>query len=48
MCDNPMGFPFCYSLRISEHLVYLLLRPKMIELIKNFEFVSEEIVLKVI
>ena len=43
-----MGFPFCYSLYISEYLVYLLLRPKMIELIRSSEFVSEEIVLKVI
>ncbi len=50
MCDNPMGFPFCYSLRISEYLVYSLLRPKMIELIKSSEFVCEEIevILKVI
>ena len=43
-----MRFPFRYSLRISEYLVHLLLRPKMIELIKSPEFVSEEIVLKVI
>ena len=41
MCNNPMGFPFYYSLRISEHLVYLLLRQKMIESIKNSEFVIE-------
>ena len=32
MCDNPMGFPFCYGLRISEYLVHLLLHLKMIEL----------------
>ena len=45
-----MGFPFCYSLCISEYLVPLLLRPKMIELIRSSGFVSEEIevVLKVI
>ena len=45
-----MGFPFFYSLHIYEHLVYLLLRPKMIELIKKSEFVSgsQEVVLKVI
>ena len=42
MCNNPMGFPFCYSLRISGYLVYLLLHPKMIELIRNFEFVSHK------
>ena len=40
MCGNPMGFPFCYSLRISEYLVYSLLHLKMIELIRNSEFVS--------
>ena len=43
-----MGFPFCYSLRISEYLVHLLLRPKIIELIRSSEFVYEEIILKVI
>ena len=43
-----MGFPFCYSLRISEYLIYSLLHPKMIELIRSSEFVSEEIFLKVI
>ena len=43
-----MGFPFCYSLRNSEHLVHSLLRPTMIELSRNLEFVCEEIVLKVI
>ena len=43
-----MGFPFCYSLRISEYLVHLLLRPKMIGLIRSSRFVSEEIILKVI
>ena len=48
MCKNSMGFPFCYSLRTSEYLVYLLLRPKMIELIRNSELVGEEIILKVI
>ena len=50
MCTNPLGFPFCYSLCISEYLIYLLLRPKMIELIRIFEFVngSQEVVLKVI
>ena len=50
MCNNFMGFPFCYSLRVSEYPVHLLLRLKMIELIKNFEFVigSQEVVYKVI
>ena len=48
MCDNLMGFPLCYSLRISEYIVYLLLRPKMIGLIRSSEFFREEIVLKVI
>ena len=49
MCiKNPMGFPFCYSLRIFEYLVCLLLRPKMIGLIRSSEFFSEEFVLKVI
>ena len=48
MCDNPMGFPFFYSFYISEYLVYLSLRPKMIELIRSSEFFREEIVLKVI
>ena len=48
MCDNPMGFTFCYILRISEYLVHSLPRPKMIGLIRSSEFVSEEIVLKVI
>ena len=43
-----MGFPSRYSLRISEYLVHLLLRPKMIELIRSPEFICEEIVLKVI
>ena len=43
-----MGFPFCYSLRVSEYLVCPLLRPKMIGLIKSLELVGEEIVLKVI
>ena len=38
-----MGFSFCYSLRISEYLIYLLLRPKMIELIRSSRFVSEEV-----
>ena len=49
MCvKNPMGFPFRYSLRISEYLVHPLLRPKMIGLIRSSEFVCEEIVLKAI
>ena len=48
MCDNPMGLPFCYSLRISEYPVHLSLRPKMIELIRSSKLVGEEIVLKVI
>ena len=39
-----MGFPFCYSLRISEYLLHLLLHPKMIELIRSSKFVSEEVV----
>ena len=45
-----MGFRICYNPRISEYLIYLLLRPKMIELIRSPEFVIEEIevVLKVI
>ena len=43
-----MGFPFCYSLRNSENLVHLLLRPKMTELIRSLELVCKEIVLKVI
>ena len=43
-----MGFPFCYSLRISEYIVHLLLHPKMIELTRSSEFISEDIVLKVI
>ena len=43
-----MRFPFCYSLRIFKYLVYLLLSSKMIKLIRNSEFVSEEIILKVI
>ena len=41
MCTkNPMGFPLCYCLRISEHLVYLLPCPKLIELIRTSEFSS--------
>ena len=48
MCENSTGFPFCYSLRNSEYFVHSLLRPKMIELIRSPELVSEEIVLKVI
>ena len=48
MSKNSMAFPFCYSLRNSENLVHSLLRPKMIESIKNLELVREEIVLKVI
>ena len=48
MCDNSMGFTFCYSLRNSEYLVHSLLRPKMIELIRSPELVREDIVLKVI
>ena len=43
-----MGFPFFYSLRISEYLVHSLLCSKMIKLIRSSEFVREEIVLKVI
>ena len=43
-----MGFPFCYSLRISEYPVHSLLRPKMIGLIRSSEFVTEEINLKAI
>ena len=43
-----MGFPFRYSLRISEYFVCLFLHPKMIGLIRSSEFVSEEIVFKVI
>ena len=43
-----MGLPFCYSLHNSEYLVHSLLRPLMIGLIRSSEFVSEEIVLKVI
>ena len=48
MCENSMGFPFCYSLCNSEYLVHSLLLPKMIELIRSPELVCEEIVLKVI
>ena len=48
MCNNSMGSPFCYSLRIYEYLVHSLLRSKMIELIRSSEFISEEIILKVI
>ena len=43
-----MGFPFYYSLLNSEYLVHPLLCPKMIGLISSSEFVSEEIILKVI
>ena len=48
MCNNSMGFPFCYSLHNSKYLVHSLLFPKMIELIRSPELVCEEIVLKVI
>ena len=48
MCNNSMGFPFCYSLHNSEYLVRLLLRLLMIGLIRSLELVGEEIVLKVI
>ena len=48
MCNNSMGFPFCYSLHNSEYLVHSLLRPRMIGLIKSLELVREEIILKVI
>ena len=48
MCENSMGFPFCYSLRNSGYLVHLLLHLEMIELIRSLEFVCEEIMLKVI
>ena len=48
MCNNSMGFPFCYSLHNSEYLVYSLLRPPMIGLIRSLELVGEELVLKVI
>ena len=48
MCNNSMGFPFCYSLHNSEYLVHSLLRPPMTGLIKSLELVGEEIVLKVI
>ena len=48
MCNNSMGFPFCYSLHNSEYLVHSLLRPPMIGLIRSLELVGEEIVLKVI
>ena len=37
MCDNSMGFPFCYSLHNSEYLVHLLLCPPMIGLIGSLE-----------
>ena len=32
MCNNPMGFPFYYSLRVSERLDHLLPYPKLIGL----------------
>ena len=48
MCNNSVGFPFCYSIRNSEYLVHFLLRSQMIGLIRSLEFVREEIVLKVI
>ena len=48
MCNNSMGFPFCYSLHNSEYLVNSLLRPPMTGLIRSLELVGEEIVLKVI
>ena len=48
MCNNSMGFQFCYSLHNSEYLVHSLLRPQMIGLIVSLELVREEIVLKVI
>ena len=48
MCNNSMGFPFCYSLHNSEYLVHSLLRPEVIGLIMSLEFGREEIVLKVI
>ena len=48
MCNNSMGFPFCYSLHNSEYLVHSLLRPPMIGLISSLGLVGEEISLKVI
>ena len=48
MCNNSMGFPFCYNLHNSEYLVHSLLRPPMTRLIRSLEFVGEEVVLKVI
>ena len=48
MCNNSMGYPFCYSLRNSEYLVHSLLCPQMIGLIRSLELVREEIVFKVI
>ena len=48
MCENSMGFPFCYSLRNSGYLVHSLLRPWMIGLIRSLAFDREEIVFKVI
>ena len=48
MCDNSMGFPFCYSFHNSEYLVHSLLRPPMMGLIRSLELVGEDIVLKVI
>ena len=35
MCNNSMGFPFCYSLHNSEYLVHSLLRPPMTGLISE-------------
>ena len=48
MCNNSMGFPFCYSFHNSEYLVHSLLHPQMIGLIRSLELIREEIVLKVI
>ena len=46
MCNNSMGFPFCYSLHNSEY--HSLLCPSMMGLIRSLELVGEEIIFKVI